>query len=479
MLPVYAAEFGAAKKPPSASLWYRVLRTSFHHVRRPLPKVWGLCSTCQAHIALCHRGFQNLDQKNAAIAIHEVHHVLHKAERADFVTRVAECEQRSQTNLLHYDYTRAISIPSFSPNISALRRMVAINLMVGGLISFGDGKSYLFTHLSGFTKGANIICTILYFTLRSIFTGPGKTNASRVLHLQCDGGSENINKTVFGFLTYLIAIGWVDDVRLNRMPVGHTHSTVDQFFHSTQYQARREELVSVLDAVHLLQGCHGTMPSPATIVIIKAILDFAAWLEPCLVGHLHGHRGPLIWRCRKNVDGALPTWQYKDSSAAAVWLGAEGKEGGNVQVLTRLPAGQPDVIPDEYEPTLDVVRCLQTAKRFAKDVRDVQWLQSMKSGAAAVDVRCRPYIDGDGIGQEAVLYEPTGALAVRCICDPPMDMWTLPAGSARASSPRHAVLPSAVASHSIVSNRRPQYRRPRRKVLAATIDCCKLTPRVN
>lgn len=72
------------RRPPSKSLLYNLLDNCFKHVKIPLPKNWGLCSTCAKHTALMKRGFSVLAAKEKAIVIHRAHVLLHKSEREQF-----------------------------------------------------------------------------------------------------------------------------------------------------------------------------------------------------------------------------------------------------------------------------------------------------------------------------------------------------------------------------------------------------------
>ena len=49
----------------------------------------------------------------------------------------------------------------------------------------------------------------------------------RKLSITSDGGSENWNKTFFSYLCYLTKCGLFDDIRFQRLPVGHSHTDLD------------------------------------------------------------------------------------------------------------------------------------------------------------------------------------------------------------------------------------------------------------
>ena len=58
-----------------------------------------------------------------------------------------------------------------------------------------------------------------------------KKLAGKTLVIQMDNTwQENKNQMMFAFLGSLVESGVVKDVRLNFLPVGHTHEDIDQMF---------------------------------------------------------------------------------------------------------------------------------------------------------------------------------------------------------------------------------------------------------
>ena len=50
------------------------------------------------------------------------------------------------------------------------------------------------------------------------------------LYVQFDGGPENANSDVVGFMELLVALRIVPEVYLTRLPVGHTHEDINAMF---------------------------------------------------------------------------------------------------------------------------------------------------------------------------------------------------------------------------------------------------------
>jgi hypothetical protein len=89
-------------------------------------------------------------------------------------------------------------------------------------------KPFFFRTSPWIKCGANLFLTTLHHCLcvhLSRFHGLPET-----LHILVDGGSENINATVFAYCVWLVSLNIFTDVYLYRLPVGHTHNLTDQLF---------------------------------------------------------------------------------------------------------------------------------------------------------------------------------------------------------------------------------------------------------
>lgn len=63
----------------------------------------------------------------------------------------------------------------------------------------------------------------------SVLTNPADpAYRATILHLQCDGGSENMNATLLAFCQWMVELGIFNEVYLNRMLVGHTHAQIGE-----------------------------------------------------------------------------------------------------------------------------------------------------------------------------------------------------------------------------------------------------------
>ena len=168
--------------------------------------------------ALCSKKTRSPDALSLASQEHDLHVEEHVRERASFAERRQVCEQSlGSSNVLLYDYTRVLSIPDVISKPSVLRRLVGMPIQIGGLMSFGTRVSYLFAHHAAWPRGGNVICTLLFHTVYAIYTGSGVQASSRFLQLQCDGGSENINRTVLTLCCLFVSWGWSSELTIHRI----------------------------------------------------------------------------------------------------------------------------------------------------------------------------------------------------------------------------------------------------------------------
>ena len=78
--------------------------------------------------------------------------------------------------------------------------------------------------------GANLCASTLMHTLVKWQEGlrlQGR-ELPRTLYLLVDGGSENVNKTLFALYAWLVTFDIFEEIYVTRLPVGHTHNDLDQ-----------------------------------------------------------------------------------------------------------------------------------------------------------------------------------------------------------------------------------------------------------
>ena len=252
----------ATLQPPGIGLIRKILRQEFKTLHTPRKGDWGFCSICAVFDANRRKSGLSLTERSVHFDQQRAHRNKHRSARAALEQRAREARQDpSVKEVSLHDITRSAFFPNIRPDNSvrlkrSLSRVTALvqtsrtaekaELHVGGLLSYGTGLRYLLGWFANCSiKGGNLICTWLFFYLYSLKRSTLPAAQARELHVQVDGGSENINQyvqfhsrlfirrytadsTVFGFLAVLVAKGWFRTVYVHRLVVGHTHNAIGE-----------------------------------------------------------------------------------------------------------------------------------------------------------------------------------------------------------------------------------------------------------
>lgn len=189
--------------------------------------------------------------------------------------------------------------------------------MFGALLVFANGRRYNFPFLHDNTvpKGANTITTLFYCVLRYFKThGTGSARTARTLYIQCDGGAENINRTVFAFADMIVRNGWFTAVYIYRLPVGHSHQIVDQYFSVLKDKLRNNECRDIPELLNCLKKTNLTKEglrdgvTVTEIIWLQAALDFTAFFNHSI--KMFSIRNRIYgWRFTLNDDtGDVDVW---------------------------------------------------------------------------------------------------------------------------------------------------------------------------
>ena len=94
---------------------------------------------------------------------------------------------------------------------------------------------------------------------------------------------DNRNNIVFGFLAALVDRGFVAEVQLSFLPVGHTHEDIDAFFSRIARQVKKKPCLTLGD----LEACiiastkkHLEREVNVNVQWIEGVVDVAAWILP-------------------------------------------------------------------------------------------------------------------------------------------------------------------------------------------------------
>jgi hypothetical protein len=100
---------------------------------------------------------------------------------------------------------------------------------ITGLLEHEPGVGLtVYRNFENISKGANLTIHCILLQIEGFLERHGQFPEE--IYVQLDGGSENANKYVLGFLELLVARCIAKKVVFTRLPVGHTHEDIDGCF---------------------------------------------------------------------------------------------------------------------------------------------------------------------------------------------------------------------------------------------------------
>ncbi|PFX12470.1 hypothetical protein AWC38_SpisGene23570 [Stylophora pistillata] len=166
-----------------------------------------------------------------------------------------------------------------------------------------------------------------------------------VLYLQFDNCvRENKNRFMFGLLALLVEEA-IFEIRVNFLPVGHTHEDIDAFFGVYSKHLDKLDVYTVPELLKALEDCmkHPT-PKPFMLQIvydIKSLISDHA-------EELHEHTVPKCFKFNLNSEGKA-TMHYRKWSHER-WQGP-------IVILKSIPHGKPNlVIPSLVKLDLEALK---------------------------------------------------------------------------------------------------------------------------
>ena len=136
---------------------------------------------------------------------------------------------------------------------------------------------------------------------------------------QFDNCGENKNKEMFAFMSLLIENHTFDYIECNFLIVGHTHTSIDQYFGVLSTAIREEKFIgSPIALWHLLDTAHGQENRrPLINRPITVVYDYKKAFEPYL-NKLMYYQVPHCFCFRRLVGKAI--MKYKLFSSHLSWL---------------------------------------------------------------------------------------------------------------------------------------------------------------
>lgn len=145
-------------------------------------------------------------------------------------------------------------------------------------------------------KGANRICTFLYFYLRRLKFFDTRQKLCRKLVCMADNYIENKCNVFLIFLCHLVHWQWFDTIELVFGPVGHTHNGNDSVHNC-----------HIVILTSYPEGIPDILKSTIDPDVVQKVVRDLAHSSLIDLTESAGLRGGLTWLRQVMTDGAIPT----------------------------------------------------------------------------------------------------------------------------------------------------------------------------
>ena len=162
---------------------------------------------------------------------------------------------------------------------------------------------------------------------------------------------------VFGFLASLVQLGFVEEVLLCFMPVGHTHEDIDAFFSRIAKQVRKKKCLTLDDLrARILASSKKTK---VTVQVIDKVVDVASWILPSCRAWKEDKNPALHIRWYK-VKGEVRMQSRLDASAESLWV----PEGGHIFYASPISTVYPRYVLPKYRNVEELRSLIENVKEY-------------------------------------------------------------------------------------------------------------------
>ncbi|XP_068752651.1 uncharacterized protein [Montipora capricornis] len=209
---------------------------------------------------------------------------------------------------------------------------------------FGSFDYYQWSHDPNLT--ASVLLTVLAKWCEKYQLPP-------VLYLQVDNCvKENKNQFILWLRACLVEVGIFEKIRLNFLPVGHTHEDIDAFFGVFSKYLAQTDVYTIEDLLRAMESCLTTIK--AFPFLLDMVFDVKEWFSPH-ANELHSHTHPKCFKFVRNEGGSCVMF-YRNYSHMK-WEGPQ-------QLLKSIPTSKPNLI----QPSLNKI----DADALRRDLRKFQ-----------------------------------------------------------------------------------------------------------
>ena len=203
-----------------------------------------LCETCETY---------RLQPLNDEIQFNYEEHIAAAShERQHYNKTIEKCKNDPTSVHICYDWAQSVSAPYSPQQVGSIYFKSPFKIHIFGICTKNDqGENYQLNYTigedelpEGTSKGANTTLNMVFDFLKKIHC-----NSVKNLYVTCDNCSgQNKNNLSLWFWSWLIMLGWYENIYINFMIPGHTKFVCDGFFGSIK-KIYRNSCINTVDHV--------------------------------------------------------------------------------------------------------------------------------------------------------------------------------------------------------------------------------------
>jgi len=261
---MFCTQFKALEsvKPPVSSYFYSVWKDSVPHIKIRRVTRFTVCSTCEMFKRHMQQAVRTGAEMSMIQSDRRAHYKLIATERQAYKMN----QDKSAVSPAEY---MSIVIDGADQSAFGLPHFVAvtkdtsghaIKVKLVGLIEHGvENRASLFTMTDNFETGANHIIETMH---RYLDRRNGQIGLPQTLFIQMDNCTrENKNRYLFAYLESLVSWGVFREVHVSFLPVGHTHTDIDQLFSRTATRLHKNCAITLKDLHSELRVSYSPTPT--------------------------------------------------------------------------------------------------------------------------------------------------------------------------------------------------------------------------
>ena len=196
-------------------------------------------------------------------------------------------------------------LPHVLGHSKAFDERYPVKLHIIGAIVHGY-KNYCFVTVRQLTKeNTNLNIEVIRRILLDLPCLPKK------LYIQADNGGAQKTFAMMQFLSWLVGAGYLEEVEIHYLLVGHTHEDIDQYFSTLSRRLDRRSALTYEEFVEVLRSAHRDAKWKPNVRVIFTVFDYKKWMAGWMNGRRHEWGGLMDLHAVSFVADEVFDWSVR------------------------------------------------------------------------------------------------------------------------------------------------------------------------